>query len=121
MSKYNVFLVLFIAGTISMIVFFVFYLQAMAGFMLNIQELTSNREHISPSSIFKSIFTPEVIISFIIMALSNLALRIAGIVHVARNKTAASGEKAIWIVGFVLLGFITSIVFLIMAKSSKFV
>ena len=31
------------------------------------------------------------------------------------------GEKALWIIGFILMGFITAIVFLIMAKGKKFV
>jgi hypothetical protein len=56
------------------------------------------------------------IISLIVFGISNLACRIMGIVAVAKSKTVSDGEKALWIIGFVLLSFITSIVFLIMAK-----
>ena len=53
--------------------------------------------------------------------LLGLTYRILGIVHVARTKIISDGEKALWIVGFVILGFITAIVFLVMAKSRKLV
>ncbi len=73
-----------------------------------------------PFEILKNIFSIPVIISFSVLVLSNLANRIMGIVAVAKNNTVSDGEKTLWIVGFVLLSFITSIVFLIMAKGKGF-
>lgn len=75
----------------------------------------------NPIGIFSTIFSPQVVISGLVLALSSLAYRIQGIVYVARNKTVSDGEKALWIVGFILMGFVTAIVFLIMAKGRKFV
>lgn len=81
------------------------------------------REYVEPNpmGVFSTIFSPEVIISGLVLALSSLAYRIQGIVYVARNKTVSDGEKALWIIGFILMGFVTAIVFLIMAKGRKFV
>lgn len=70
---------------------------------------------------FRHIFTPSVIISFVVMAITTLAYKIMGIVIIANNKIIDGGEKALWIVGFIILGFVTSIVFLFLAKSRKLV
>jgi tetrahydromethanopterin S-methyltransferase subunit F len=40
---------------------------------------------------------------------------------VAKNSSVSDGEKALWIIGFIIMGFVTAIVFLIMAKDKKFV
>ena len=102
-----------------MIAFFIFYIQAIFGFAFNIHELDGPNQN--PFGIISQIFSPQVIISGIVLALSSLAYRIIGIVHVAKNKAVTDGEKALWIVGFIIMGFVTAIVFLIMAKSRKFV
>lgn len=119
MTKYNTFLFIFILSFISAIVFLVFYLQAVFGFAMNLNELEGT--HPNPFEFFASIFTPQVVISGMLMAFTSLAYRIVGIVYVAKNKTVGDGEKALWIVGFILMGFITAIVFLVMAKGRKFV
>lgn len=119
MSKYNSFFTVFIICFIAMIVFFVFYIQAIFGFALNLEELQSHNTN--PLQVFSRIFTPAVVVSAIVLGLSSLLYRILGIVHVARSKTVSDGEKALWIVGFVIMGFITAIVFLVMAKGRKFV
>jgi tellurite resistance protein TehA-like permease len=119
MNKYNTFLSVFIIAVISMIVFFIFYLQVIFGFMHTMQEFRN--EQPNPFLVFNTIFTPQVIISAIVLGLSSLTYRILGIVHVAKNKAVGDGEKALWIVGFVLMGFVTAIVFLVMAKGRKFV
>lgn len=74
-----------------------------------------------PIELLATIFTPRVIISVTILGISSLIYRILGIVYVARSSTVSDGEKAIWIIGFVLMGFISGIVFLILAKGKKFV
>ena len=119
MTKYNTFLFLFIVSTVAMIVFFVFYLQAIFGFAMHINEFETPQPN--PFEFFSRIFSPAVIISGMIMGFSSLAYRILGIVHVAKNKTVKDGEKALWIVGFTIMGFVTAIVFLVMAKGRKFV
>jgi Na+/proline symporter len=119
MSKYNTFLTVFIIAVIAMIVFFIFYLQAIFGVIRTVDEFRG--EEPSPFLILNTIFSPQIIISGLILGFSSLTFRILGIVHVAKNKTVKDGEKALWIIGFIIMGFITAIVFLVMAKGRKFV
>ncbi len=119
MNKYNTFLTMFIISFIAMVVFFIFYFQAILGFAFHADAF--ERHAPNPFLILGSIFTPAVIVSMVIMGLSSLTYRILGIVYVARNKTVGDGEKTLWIVGFIIMGFVTAIVFLIMAKGRKFV
>lgn len=84
----------------------------------NVHEMDSDP---NPVGILSILFSPQVVISGLVLAISSLVYRIQGIVYVARNKTVSDGEKALWIVGFILMGFVTAIVFLIMAKGRKFV
>lgn len=119
MNKYNTFLTVFIISAVALIVFMVFYMQGIFGFVRNMAELRG--EQPNPFLIFNTIFTPPVIISGTIMAVLSLVYRVLGIVYVAKNKTVKDGEKALWIIGFIIMGFITGIVFLVMAKGRKFV
>lgn len=119
MTKYNTFLTVFILSIVALIFFMIFYFQAIFGFALNIEE--HEKYGMNPVSLLSSIFTPEVIITGGLMMLSSLLYRIMGIVYVARNKNVGDGEKALWIVGFIIMGFVTAIVFLILAKGKKFV
>ncbi len=119
MTKYNTFLAVFIISVIAMVVFLIFYFQAILGVIRTVDEFRGGEP--SPFLIFNTIFSPQVIISGLILSLAGLTYRILGIVHVAKNKTVKDGEKALWIVGFILMGFVTAIVFLIMAKERKFV
>lgn len=119
MTKYNAFLTVFIISVVALIAFLIFYFSAIFGFAFNVHEYDSL--HQNPIGILSNIFTPEVIISGFAMAVSSLLYRIMGIVYVARNKTVSDGEKALWIIGFIIMGFVTAIVFLIMAKGRKFV
>ncbi len=118
MTKYNTFLAVFIISIIALIAFLIFYFQAIFGVAFSFQEKQPYGP--DPINILAGIFTPEVIISGAIMTLSSLLYRIIGIVYVARNKTVSDGEKALWIIGFIIMGFITGIVFLILAKGKKF-
>ena len=119
MNKYNTFLTVFIVSIFALIIFIVFYFQATFGLVFTMKEL--NGAEPNPFLILNTIFSPAVIISAIILGLSSLTYRILGIVHVARNKTVKDGEKALWIVGFIIMGFVTAIVFLVMARGKKFV
>ncbi|MES2850928.1 MAG: hypothetical protein V4685_17890 [Bacteroidota bacterium] len=115
--KYKTFLWIFILSMISGIIFLIFYLQA----IFSVVKYSAYNPEPDPFSIFEKLFTPVVIISFIVMVATSLTYRIMGIVAVAKNKVASGGEKALWIVGFVLLGFITGIAFLALAKGRKLV
>lgn len=119
MNRYTTFLLFFIISTLAFIVFMVVYLQA----VFNMMTVLSNdiSSHANPFFVFGILFTPAVIISGILQLVASLVYRILGIVYVAKNKTISDGEKALWIVGFILMGFITAIVFLVMAKGRKFV
>jgi hypothetical protein len=119
MTKYNTFLAVFIISVIALIALIIFYFQAIFNVVQTIDEF--GNEDPSPFLILNTIFSPQVIISGLIMAISSLTFRILGIVHVAKNKTVRDGEKALWIIGFIIMGFITAIVFLVMAKGKKFV
>jgi heme/copper-type cytochrome/quinol oxidase subunit 4 len=94
-------------------------MQAIFGFAMHVNEFETHPQN--PFQFFSRIFSPTVIISGMIMGLSSLTYRILGIVYVAKNKTVSDGEKALWIVGFIIMGFVTAIVFLVMAKGRKYV
>ena len=119
MTKYNSFLTIFIISVIAMIVFFAVYIKAIFGLISVMHDLRGDEPN--TLAILNIMFNPAVIISGIILGFSSLIYRIMGIVYVARNKTVTDGEKAFWIIGFILMGFITGIVFLVMAKGKQFV
>jgi tellurite resistance protein TehA-like permease len=110
---------MFIISVIAFIVFIIYYIQGIMGLILTMEEFKDTDPN--PILIFNTIFSPAVIISGVILGISSLVYRVLGIVHVARNKNVSDGEKALWIVGFIIMGFVTAIVFLIMAKGKKFV
>jgi hypothetical protein len=117
MSKYNTFLAFFILTVAAFIFFMVFYLNGIFAFVVHANEY----ENANPMDVLSKIFNPSAIISCIILGISSLIYRILGIVYVAKNKMVSDGEKALWIIGFIIMGFITGIIFLIMAKGKKFV
>ena len=116
MIKYNTFLFLFILTIIAFCVFMGFYIKGIFSVVLQAQD----NPHANPFEVLSTIFSPAVVISLIILVVSSLICRIMGIVAVAKSKTITDGEKAFWIIGFILMGFITSIIFLIMAKGKQF-
>ena len=117
MSKYNTFLIVFIISVVSLIFFLVFYLNG----IFSIVHIAHKYDNPDPLELLSTLLSPYIIISGLVMGVANLIYRILGIVHVAKNKTVTDGEKALWIIGFIIMGFVTAIVFLIMAKGRKFV
>ena len=117
MNKYNTFLTLFIVTVIAFICFMLFYLSAIFSFIGD----AFMQPNANPSQMFSTIFSTQLIIALVIMLIASLANRIFGIVMIAKTRTISDGEKALWIIGFVLMSFVTSIVFLVMAKGKKFV
>ena len=116
--KYNTFIWVFILSILSTVVFMVFYLRAIFSF---VQHADMYEHNDNPFAFFANIFTPEVIISLVVMVIASLAYRVMGIVWIAKNNVISGGEKALWIVGFIMLGFVTAIVFLILAKSRNLI
>jgi hypothetical protein len=117
MRKYNIFLTLFIISVIAGCLFIGFYLKAIFAVLV----LKRDNPTPDPFEILTTMFTPAVIFSILIAAVTSLTSRIVGIVSVAKSKTVSDGEKVLWVLGFVFMNFITSIVFLIMAKGKNFV
>lgn len=118
MTKYTTFLALFIISVVAGIVLMGIYLTNIFNLMGHTEPVDTNG---SPGPFFSAIFNSPFIIAGLLTIFSSLAYRITGIVCVVRNKTIYDGEKALWIIGFVLMGFVTAIVFLVMARGRKFV
>lgn len=116
MRKYNLFLTLFIISVIATCVFIGLYVKA----IFAVVQLTHDNPKPDPFEIISTIFSPAAIFTIVIAAISSLVNRILAIVSVAKSKTVSDGEKVLWVLGFVFMSFITSIVFLIMAKGKKF-
>lgn len=118
MSKYNSFLALFIISAVACIILLAVNFNNILSFIIRMEE----NENAEPSlrEIVYTFFNPGFLISVIIFGISNLVYRVLGIVYVAQSKTVSDGEKALWIIGFIVMGFITAIVFLVMAKGRKF-
>lgn len=123
MNKYTAFLIAYIAFVIASVVFFAIYINQIGHFLswasVNIQPDGSYSEN--PFEVLSVIFTPNLIVSLIMMWTTALTFKIIGIVYVAKSDAVSGGEKALWIVGFCLIGFVTGIVFLILAKERKLV
>lgn len=117
MKKYNSFLIFFIVSIISLVVFLVFFLQGIFSVAFSVAE------HNDPSEIevFHTLFTPQILVSGIVLAITSLIYRVIGIVQVAKNKIVSDGEKVLWVLGFIFMGFITAIIFLVLAKKKQFV
>jgi hypothetical protein len=120
MSKYGIFLLVFVVYAVAMIVFLAIYINQFFFFFHEISSFSQDGLEPDPWEVMTLIFTAPVLISGAIMIVASLLYRVLGIVYVA-NSEAAGGEKALWIVGFCILGFITGIVFLVLAKSRKLV
>jgi hypothetical protein len=118
--KYNVFLNLFLAATLAGIVTVIFYVYGFFN-IINTARQISNSDITNPFEPLASIFTPQLIVAFCVAAITGLAYRIYAIVSLAKNKTVSDGEKALWVVGFVMMGFVTGIVYLVLARSKNFV
>jgi hypothetical protein len=115
MNQYRLFVAAFIISIISMIVFFASYFN---GLMNVMREAVYNDDvPVDPFYFFKTLFSPLMLTALAILIISGLLYKILGIIFVARNTKLPGGEQAIWIIGFVLFGFITAIVFMAIGKS----
>ncbi len=99
MSKYNTFLTLFIVAVIAGIFFMGFYIKGIFSFVAHVHQ----NPNPDPFEMLSTIFSGPVIISLAYSISQQLVSLIAGIVLVAKSKTISDGEKAIWIIGFVMM------------------
>ncbi|WP_118950718.1 hypothetical protein [Taibaiella helva] len=111
MSLYRIFVIAFIVSALALAVFLYYYVHMITHLVM---ATSTPRE---PEAVFRELFSPGIIISGILLGIGSLLYRILGIVFIARNPLLEGGEKVVWILGFVLLGLITGIVF--MATASK--
>lgn len=115
MQTYCIFIVAFVLSILGMVVFFGIYLSAMMHFM---QYVSAHHEP-DPTVIFKTVFSAPLIISFACSAIAGLVYRILGIVYIANNPELQGGEQALWVIGFLLMGFVAAIVFMALCKSRR--
>ena len=116
MTKYNIFFLLLLVSMLAFIFFMGFSARQIFSFIMQARE----NEEPNAGEVLRFLLRPALIISFIIAVITNFIYRVLGIVMVIKNKTVSDLEKAIWVIGFIIMSFITAIVFLIMAKSRKF-
>lgn len=112
MSLYRIFVFAFILSALALGIFLYFYIH-----MITDLVTMSDASVVEPAAVFRRLFAPTIIIPAIVLGISSLLYRVLGIVFIARNPLLESGEKVVWILGFVLLGFITGIVFMVTASS----
>lgn len=112
MSLYRLFIISFIVCIIATVVFFGSYFSS----MLQIIRVSRVQE-VQPEAILSAFFSPVWLAALVFMSITALLYRVLGIVFAVRNPNLEGGEKAMWVIGFVLFGFITAIIFMVMASS----
>jgi len=116
-NLYNAFVLCFV---LSFIAFCCFITQYIHFFSQLIAQGDSLNEQ-DPGYIFRSLFSPALIVSGIVLGIASLAYKILGIIFVAQKKDLPGGEQALWVLGFIFIGFITGIVFMALAKTKQWV
>jgi len=114
MNLYRIFIAAFAISILALIIVLFSYIQALTQLLA---DTNGEDGELMARNFIRSFLTPAFLISAIVLGLSSLAYRVIGIVCAARNRTIDGGEKAMWIIGFIMLGFITAIVFLVLARS----
>ncbi|MFA6057163.1 MAG: hypothetical protein WC756_03110 [Taibaiella sp.] len=115
MNQYRLFIAAFIISIVAMVIFFATYFNG----LMNVMHVAVHNEGIpvDPFYFFKTLFSPLMLTALAVLIISGLLYKVLGIIFVARNPKLPGGEQAIWIIGFVLFGFITAIVFMAIGKS----
>lgn len=111
------FLICFIVSIVALVFFLGIHFYNIMNMMKAIRLGVDANE---PVFFFQNIMSPFWIFSFVLLVISSLAYQIIGIVTVAKNSAIDSSEKVIWVIGFILFGFITAIVFLALDNTRKF-
>lgn len=119
MKIYRIFITSFIISIVAFISFMAAYLYS----ILHMVQLFHENMPLNPDPflLFRHIFSPALVISIAVLTVSGLLYRILGIVCIARHRHMDGGEQALWIIGFVLFGFITAIVFMALASGRNLI
>lgn len=118
MKQYRLFVATFVLSILALVIFFAAYFHGLMKVIhMGIQ---AQGLHEDPFYFFRTIFSPALLISFPVLLISGLIYRLLGIIFIAGNTKLSGGEQAMWIIGFVIAGFITAIVFIVMAKGRGF-
>lgn len=115
MKLYKPFVIAFIVSVVALIVFMVVHFQTMFSFIKNAETMKPE----SPLEVFGMIFTPMWIASFILLILSSLTYQILGVIMIVKNPNINSTDRVLWILGFVMMAFITAIIFMALRKSKN--
>ncbi len=122
-THYRLLVISFILSLLAGILFIIFYASAIIALMGSI-DYASNGDVVNPpdpEKILRLFFNPALIISGAITGIASITNRIIGIILVAGNKTMKEGERALWILGFILMNLVTNILFLALRKSRNLV
>jgi len=117
MQSYRIFIVAFVLSILGMVVFFGIYFSALMNFM----RYTTTHSNPDPAFMLSTIISAPLLISLAVAAIAGLTYRIIGIVHIANNPELQGGEQALWIIGFLMMGFVAAIVFMALCKSRRLI
>ncbi len=112
MNAYRIFILAFVLSIVAFVVVMISYVNG----IMDVVRISQHGNEEMASEILKTIFSPLFIISCLVLGICSLLYRVLGIVFVVKSN-AEGGEKALWIIGFILIGFITAIIFMAVAKS----
>lgn len=114
---YKIFKTTFFLSILFGILLMVFYIKNIMSLSTLEMPVPDDSGMVNPFSIFSQIFTPTILILYILTLICNLTYMIIGIIFIVRKEPMNGTEKAFWIIGFLMLGFITAIVFMVLNKS----
>jgi hypothetical protein len=117
MSRYQVFVSAFIISIIAFVIFITAHVYGIFNMIRSAETYAGSPA--DPFQMFSTIFSPVWIISMLLLMATGLLYRVLGIIFTANNTKMESGEKALWIIGFVIFGFITAIVFMALRNSKN--
>ena len=115
MKFYKSFVIAFAVSIVAIILFFVAHFQMMFTLMNTAETMNAQ----TPAEVFGLIFTPLWIASFVFLIISTITYQVLGIVMIIKNPNVEGTDRILWILGFILAGFITAIVFMILLKSKN--
>lgn len=118
MTRFQLSLALFLVSIIAGVIVGITWIQSIFQIVKDSPEY--NDDATSAFQVLSTLFSPGLIVSLVILCLSSLAFRILAIVHVASAKTIQTGEKALWIIGLIIMGFITGILYLVFSYQKRF-
>ena len=113
MNQYKIFLAAFFVSTAAAAVFLYVHITAMLRLANEMPSQSNTAE------VFSLIFSPLWLASFTVLLVASLLYRIIGIVIIANNPNVGSSDRVLWIIGFLFMGFITAIIFMVLKDKKK--